>query len=171
MTDNEIINTVCKSCGKRLDPNERGAEYCSRCMIERAEEYVPEAPERPTIKREKKSRIWVVVQVIIILIGVAIMALQTPRFIAALHEGQPLRQGTYATDEQTDQCIANLWHIAKLLQEGQLHTNGVTCPLSHKPYEIREVGADIVVRCPNPELHGFKELRVSKKNPVPEVSK
>ena len=171
MADTKTGNAVCKGCGKALNPDERGAEYCSRCMIERAEQYVPEAPQKPQIKRERKNRAWLVVQVAIIIIGVAVMALQTPRLIAALHEGQPLRQGTYATDAQTDQCIANLWYIAKLLQEGRLHTNGVTCPLSNKPYEITESGADIVVRCPNPELHGFKELRVSKKNPVPEIRK
>jgi hypothetical protein len=171
MTDEPKINTVCKECGKTLSPDEQGAEYCSSCMIERAEEYVPEAPERPPIKREKKSKAWVAVQVIIILIGVTVIALQTPRIIAALKEGQPLRQGTYATDAQTDQCIKNLWHISKLFQEGQLHTNGIVCPLSNKPYEIQDTGKDIVVSCPNPELHGFKQIQVSKKRPVPEVSK
>ena len=112
-----------------------------------------------------------IVQVIIILVGVAVMALQTPRLIAALQEGQPLRQGTYATDDQTDQCIKNLWHISKLIQEGQLHTNGIVCPVSNKPYEIRTTGEDVVVRCPNPALHGVKHIRVSKKNPVPEINK
>jgi hypothetical protein len=171
MADETMSNTVCKECGKTLSPDEHGAEYCSSCMIERAEEFVPEAQERPPIKREKKSRTWLVVQLIIILIGVAVMVLQTPRLIAALKEGQPLRQGTYATDAQTDQCIKNLWHISKLLQEGQLHTNGIVCPVSNKPYKIRDTGEDIVVRCPNPELHGLKQIQVSKKHPVPELSK
>ena len=170
MTDKKMQNTVCKGCGKTFNPDEQDAEYCSRCMIERAEEYVPKAQERPLIKREKKSRTWLIVQLIIILIGVAVMAVQTPRLIAAFKEGQPLRQGTYATDAQTDQCIKNLWHISKLLQEGQLHTNGIVCPVSNKPYEIRNTGEDMVVRCPNPGLHGFKKVQVSKKHPVPELS-
>ena len=171
MTDEKMINDICKGCGRPLRADEHGAEYCSSCMIERAEEYVPEAPERPQIKRERKSRAWVVVQVAIIVIGVVVMALQTPRLIAALKEGHPLRQGSYATDAQTDQCINNLWHISKFLQEGRLHTNGMTCPLSNKPYEIRESGADIVVRCPNPALHGLKQIQVSKGHPVPELTK
>ncbi|MBN1254216.1 MAG: hypothetical protein JXA50_02985 [Deltaproteobacteria bacterium] len=171
MTDEPKINTVCKGCGKLLSPDEQGSEYCSSCMIERAEEYVPEAPEKSPIKREKKSKAWVIVQVAIIVIGLAVMALQTPRLIAALHEGQPLREGTYATDTETDQCIKNLWHISKLLQEGQLHTNGIVCPLSNKPYEIRDTGEEIVVSCPNPELHGLKQIQVSKRHPVPKVSK
>jgi hypothetical protein len=176
MTDETKMNAVCKRCGRLLSEDEPGADkersYCGSCMIELAEEYVPEAPERPQIKREKRSRVWLVVQVAIILAGVVIMALQTPRFIAAFKkEGQPLRQGTYATDKETDQCIKYLWHISKLLQEGKVPGPDIVCPISKRPYEIKGAGADVVVRCPNPELHGFKEIRVSKRRPVPEISK
>jgi hypothetical protein len=171
MADDQKIKAVCKGCGRQLNADDKGAEYCSSCMIERAEEYVPEAPERLPIKREKKSKAWLIVQAAIILAGVAVMALQTPRFIAAFKEGQPLRQGAYSTDAQTDQCIANLWHIARLIQAGKVPGKDIVCPISKRPYEIRDTSADIVVRCPNPELHGCKEIRVSKKRPVPEVSK
>jgi hypothetical protein len=171
MNDKEIINTVCKGCGKKLSPDEQGTGYCSCCMIERAEEYVPEAKERPPIKREKKSRAWVMVQVTIIVIGLAVMALQAPRLTAALQEGQPLRQGTYATDAQTDQCIKNLWHISRMIQDGTALPSDMACPLSNKPYEIEDTGEDIIVRCPNPELHGFQKIQASKRRPVPELSK
>jgi len=171
MADEPKINAVCKGCGKQFSADEHGAEYCDSCMIERAEEYVPEAPERPSIKRKRKSRAWLVVQVAIIVIGVAVMALQTPRLIAALQEDQPLRYGTYATDEQADQCIKNLWHISRMLQDGKKPPADMVCPISNKPYEIRESGADIVVRCPNPALHGFKKIQISEKHPVPELSK
>jgi len=171
MADEKMSNTVCKGCGKTLSADEHGAEYCDSCMIERAEQYVPEAPERPQIKRERKSRVWLVVQLTIILIGVAVMALQTPRFIAALKEGQPLRYGTYATDAQTDQCIKNLWHISRMLQDGKKPPADMVCPVSKKPYNIRDTGADVVVSCPNPVLHGFQSIQVSKRRPVPEVSK
>jgi hypothetical protein len=171
MADEEGVNTVCKGCGRTLGADEQGAEYCSSCMIGRAEEYVPEAQERPPIKRERKSRAWLVVQLTIIVIGVAVMALQTPRLIAALKEGQPLRYGTYATDAQTDQCIKNLWHISKMLQDGKVPPPDMVCPVSKKPYNIRDTGADIVVSCPNPVPHGFRSIQVSKKHPVPEVSK
>jgi len=171
MADEPKINAVCKGCGKRLGADEKGAQYCSRCMIERAEEYVPEVPERPSIKRGKKSRTWLVVQVAIILAALTIMALQTPRLISAFKEGQPLRQGTYATDAQADQCIKNLWHIARLLQEGKIPDKNMVCPISKKPYVIRDAGKDVVVSCPNPELHGFKAVQVSKRRPVPEISK
>ena len=70
MADERMNNTVCKGCGRTLSADEQGAEYCSSCMIERAEEYVTEAPARPQIKRERKSRAWLVVQLTIIVIGV-----------------------------------------------------------------------------------------------------
>jgi hypothetical protein len=171
MTDDPKIKVVCKGCGTQLSADEKGAEYCSRCMIERAEEYVPEAPERPQIKRERKSRVWLVVQLTIILVAIAIMALQTPRIIAAVKGDRPLRQGTFATDAQTDQCIANLWHSARLIQEGKAPGKDMVCPISKKPYEIKNIGEDIVVSCPNPELHGFKKIQVNKRHPVPEISK
>lgn len=171
MTDQEMMNAVCKGCGRPLGADEQGAEYCSSCMIERAEQYVPEAQERPQIKREKKSRTWLILQLVILLVCMAIIALQTPRLISAFKEDQPLRYGTYATDAQTDQCIKNLWHISRMLQDGKKPSPDMVCPVSKKPYEIRDTGADIVVRCPNPELHGFKEIQVSKRRPVPELSK
>jgi hypothetical protein len=172
MVDEPKINAVCKGCGRKLSADERGAGYCSTCKIEQAEQYVPERQERPPIKREKKSRTWLIVQLAIILAGLTIMALQTPRFIAAFKkEGQPLRQGTYATDVQTDQCIKNLWHISRTLQDGKVPPPGMVCPVSTKPYEIIVTGDDVVVSCPNPELHGLKKIQVSKKHPVPEISK
>jgi hypothetical protein len=171
MTDKEMKNAVCKGCGRALGADEQGAEYCSSCMIERAEQYVPEAPARPQIKRERKSRAWLVVQLTIIVIGVAVMALQTPRLIAALKEDQPLRYGTYATDAHTSQCIKNLWHISRMLQDGKKPPPDMVCPVSNKPYEIRDTGADIVVSCPNPVLHGFQSIEVSKRRPIPEVSR
>jgi hypothetical protein len=171
MTDKTKTSTICKKCGKQLDADEKGAQYCSRCMIEQAEDYVPEALERPPIKRAKKNRAWLIAQVAIILVAVVIMALQAPRLISAVKGERPLRQGTYATDAQADQCIKNLWHIARLIQEGKVPGKDIVCPISKKPYVIRDTGKDVVVSCPNPELHGFKTMQISKRRPVPEVSK
>jgi hypothetical protein len=171
MADKPKMNAVCKGCGKQLSADKKDAQYCGRCLIEQAEEYVSEAPERPPIKREKKSRMRLIAQVAIILAGVVIMALQTPRLISAVKEDRPLRQGTYATDAQADQCIANLWHIARLIQEEKVPGPDVVCPVSKRPYAIRGAGADVVVSCPNPVLHGCKEIQVSKRCPVPEISK
>lgn len=171
MPDKEMMNAVCKGCGRALSTDEQGIEYCDRCMIERAEEYVPEAPERPQIRGEKKSKSLLIVKLIVLLVCFTIIALQTPRLIAALKENQPLRYGTYATDAQTDQCIKNLWQISRMLQDSTAPPPDMVCPVSKKRYEVRDTGGDSVVRCPNPELHGFKEVRISKRHPVPELRK
>jgi ferredoxin-thioredoxin reductase catalytic subunit len=171
MTDKTQMNAICKKCGKQLSADEKDVQYCSRCMIEQAEEYVPEAPERLPIKRQQRSKTWLVVQLAIILAAVVVMALQIPRFISAVKGERPLRQGTYATDAQADQCIANLWRIARLVQEGKAPGKDIVCPISKKSYVIRDTGKDVVISCPNPELHGFKAMQISKRRPVPEISK
>jgi hypothetical protein len=171
MVDKPKSNAVCKKCGRQLTVDEKNSQYCSRCMIEQAEEYAPEAPERPPVKHQRRSRTWLVVQLAIILAAVVIMALQIPRFISAVKGERPLRQGTYATDTQTDQCIANLWHIARLVQEGKAPGKDILCPISKKSYVIKDTGKDVVISCPNPELHGFKEILVSKRRPIPEIGK
>jgi hypothetical protein len=111
------------------------------------------------------------VQLAVILAVVVMMTLQTPRFISAVKGEQPLRQGTYATDAQADQCIANLWRIARLIQEGKAPGKDIVCPSRKKPYEIKGTGANVWACCPNPELHGFKAMQVGKRRPVPEISK
>ncbi len=169
MPEEEMMRFVCKRCGAPLGADEGGAEYCSNCMIERAEQYVPEAPEPLPIQQERKSRTWMVLQLIILLACLAVIAIQSPRVISAFKGDRPLRLGTYATDAQTDQCIRNLWHLSKLLQEGGLPDREMVCPLSTRPYLVRQRGEDTVVSCPNPQLHGVREIHVSKDHPVPEI--
>ncbi len=170
MADEKILDAVCKRCGKPLSEDDQGADYCSSCMIEVAEQYVP-GEEAAPIKRKRKSRAWLVLQWIILLACITIIAIQFPKLISAFKEDKPLRHGTYLTDEQTDQCIKNLWHISRLLQEGNLPAKDMVCPVSKKPYVVKKIGGDTVISCPNPALHGVKEIHVSKKCPFPEIIK
>ena len=157
----------CKKCGKSIDSDQL---YCSQCIIELAEENITE-PAEDTQKppRPAKSRKKVVAQWVVLLICIAIIAFQMPKLFAAFKENQPLRHGTYKTNTQTDQCINNLWHISKLLQDGKLPGNDIACPASGKPYVIIKTGEDTVARCPNPGLHGFSEISASMLSPCPEV--
>jgi len=107
----------------------------------------------------------------VVVIGLGVMAYQSPDLISVLKEDRPLRNGTYNTDAKTDDCIRNLWKVSKLLQEGKLPGENLVCPASKKPFIIAKETGDVVARSPNPELYGFKEIRVSKKRPVPEVVK
>ncbi len=90
---------------------------------------------------------------------------------AANQDIKPLRQDPYNTDVVTDQIIWNLWQISRLIQGGKLPDDTLVCPASKKPFMVIQTKMDIIVRSPNPELYGFKDIRVSKKNPVPEIIK
>jgi hypothetical protein len=137
---------------------------------QRVEEKRRKADERKERKRFKKI-LWFALQWGIVLVGLCVMAYQVPDLISVLKDEKPLRNGTYKTDAKTDDCIRNLWRVAKILQEGRQPGNDILCPASKKPFIVTEEDGDVVARSPNPELYGFREIRVSKKRPVPEVIK
>lgn len=176
MTDEKGVSAVCKRCGKPLNKGKQGADsdqlYCSRCIIELAEQYVPEEVESSKLKRIRKSRVGVVLLWIILCACISIIAIQVPKLISVFTKGEkPIRYGTYSTDAQTDQCINNLWNISKLLQQGKLPGKDIVCPVSKNPYVITTIEGDVVVSCANPKLHGLKEIRVSEKDPIPVLIK
>ena len=156
---------------------------CSRCaaikaaqdMVQGIDQRLEEIEEKIQIqeaKKKRKSRVWLAFQWIIILACISVIAIQVPKIISGFtKEEKPIRYGTYSTDAQTDQCIRNLWHISKLLQEEELPGEEITCPTSKRPYVIINMEGNIVIGCPNPKKHGFKEIRISKKDPIPELRK
>ena len=175
----------CSQCRKPLCeqcaiPEGDGSFICSRCIALKAAQEAGEGIDRrleekeskkqeQEAKKKKKSKMWVVCQWVILAACIAIIAIQVPGLMSTFEEKKPIRYGTYSTDERTDQCIKNLWHISKLLQEGKLPGKDILCPASQKPYVVTETEGDTVVRSPKPELYGFKEIRVSKNKPVPEL--
>ena len=175
----------CSQCSKPLCeqcaiPEKDGSFICSRCIalkaaqeaiegIDRRVEEKESKKQEQEVRKKKKSKMWVACQWVILATCIAIISIQVPGFMSAFEEEKPIRYGTYSTDAQTDQCIKNLWHISKLLQEGKLPGKNILCPASQKPYVVTETEGDVVVRSPEPELYGFKEIRVSKNKPVPEL--
>ncbi|MBW1702469.1 MAG: hypothetical protein JRJ69_01930 [Deltaproteobacteria bacterium] len=171
---------LCVQCAIR-----EGAEtfICSRCAAlkasqdavqdveQRIEEKESKSRDREE-KKKRKSRLWIAAQLIILFVCVSIVVVQAPKLISAFTEKEkPFRYGTYSTDSRTDQCINNLWRISKLLQQGQMPGKDIVCPVSKRPYMVTTVDGDLVVRCPNPVLHGFEEIMISKTNPMPELIK
>lgn len=123
-------------------------------------------------EKEKRKRRRRLVQWTIVIVCLGVMGYQVPRLADTLNrQEKPLRRGTMATDALTDQCVANLWKVSKRLQEGRSVGTDLVCPASKQPFEIKKVGDDVIARSPKPERYGFKEIRVSKKHPVPEVIK
>lgn len=175
MADEKGLSAVCNRCGKSFNTGEQGTDgeqpYCSRCMIELAEQYVTEEVKISKLKRIRKSRVWVTFLWIILFACISIIVIKGPKLISAFKEDKPIRYGTYSTDARTDQCINNLWHISKLLQQGKLPGKDIVCPVSKNQYVVTAIEGDTVVRCANPELHGLKGIRVSEKGSVPVLIK
>jgi len=176
MADEKGISAICENCGETFHKNEQDSDskqpYCSRCMVELAEQYVPETSDMSKLKRIRKSRVGVTLLWITLFACISIIAIQVPKLISVfIKEEKPIRYGPYSTDAQTDQCIKNLWRISKLLQEGKLPGKDIVCPVSKKPYVVASIGGDTVLRCAKPGLHGFKEIRVSEKDPMPVLIK
>lgn len=155
---------------------------CSRCIALTAAQDVTDGMERRVQERERKEetqeariarkrRIRIASQWSVIVMGLMLIAIRMSAITDSFKEEKPLRAGTYETDAKTDQCIKNLWKIAKLLQEGKMPEKEFFCPASKKPYIVIEEEGDVLVRTPHPELYGFKEIRVSMKRPVPELIK
>jgi hypothetical protein len=160
---------ICKNCKK---PDTEEQTYCSRCIIELAEkQFLEEQEEALELRQPKKTRVKMVISCLFVLICVIIIAIQTPKIISAVKEDKPVRKGTYETDIQTDECIKNLWHISKLLQERKLPGKDIVCPASKKIYVVTRTEKNMIVSCPDPELHGLETIRVSKASPCPEVRK
>ncbi len=134
-----------------------------------------ERPEQIGIqdtRREGRKRLWLLAQYAILIICTAIVIYQIPKLVPTFGHGErPLRDGTYATDKRTDECIDNLWKISGLLQKGEPIMDDILDPASNKPYVVTKTRDDVIVSSPRPELYGLKVLRVSKKHPVPRVTK
>ena len=62
-------------------------------------------------------------------------------------------------------------HVLGIVQAGKLPDETLVCPASNKPFLVVKTKTDVIIRSPNPELYGFKDLRVSKNRPVPEIIK
>lgn len=175
MTEETNLNQICKKCGKPFNKSEERSDdealLCPRCVIELAEQQIPEEAKTSKSRGAGLRKAWAVLRLIILITSVCIIGIQAPNLGSVISKQKPIRNGTYKTDGKTDKCIKNLWHISSLLQEDRLPEKNIVCPVSKKPYAIRNLDADIVVSCPNPELHGFKEIQVAKLSPCPKLTK
>lgn len=165
---------LCQVCGKPvtgdIQPDDRGEVLCRQCVIEQLEQDLWQAPEvLPHPKRARETRSWRILIVILVILGVGIIAYQAPKLLLAFKDPKPVRMGTYETDETTDRCIRNLWQQAYLIQQGRPDDSRyIVCPATGKSYVFTR-GPNPEIHCPNPDRHGFRDIVVTKKNPVPEL--
>lgn len=183
----DITATVkCSQCNKFLCvqcavPEGDGLSICTRCLaLKAAGEQTQEVARRREgdeskrrlreASKKRRGRIWTASLWGVILICLYILAIQAPK-LSGFKKLKPIRHGTYTTDTETDQCINNLWHISKQLQEGKLPDKEIVCPVSKKPYVLSAINNERVVLCPSPEIHGFKQILVRETRPIPELIK
>jgi hypothetical protein len=161
----------CRKCGVPLNkeaPEPPEAMYCAGCRIALAEEQIA-ADTAKTDELQKRKWLWPVLKIAVLVMALGVIAFQYPRLMAVFEASKPIRQGSYATDAPADRCIGNLWLISKSLGEGKMPDANLVCPVSGQPYRAENVEGNRVFNCPDPKLHGLSFLRVSRKNPVPEV--
>jgi hypothetical protein len=165
---------ICKACGKPvtgdIQPDARGDVFCRQCAIEQLEKDLWQTPEEmPNVKHTRMTGTWRIVMIIFVILSMGIIAYQTPKLLSAFKNPKPVRMGTYETDETTDRCIRNLWQQAYLMQQERPDdARYIVCPATGRPYVFKR-GPNQEVHCPNPDRHGFRDIVVTKKNPVPEL--
>jgi len=170
---------TCRGCRKPLCADCTDANgYCTVCAAGAAAEdfrQVDQARVAGLQEREGKSKRMARLRIAALwgLLGLcaAVAAWQLPAAVSSFKADKPLRVGTYRTDAATDACIANLWMISRLLQEGKTPTGALACPASGRAY-VPHTGAEgVVYHCPQPGRHGLRSLSVSRSKPVPEALK
>ena len=158
-------------CGECIASKEGAALLCRRCTalgavadLGKAQAAKVEQQKQQEADKEKRGGRWVKVQIAIIAIALIIIPIQ----IYKLFKGpEPHVIDKTDTEEVTDVCILNLWKISDQLQRGILPGEEFRCPFNGQTYIVTHTEDDIVASDPNPELHGYTEIKVSKNEPVP----
>ncbi|MDD5209266.1 MAG: hypothetical protein PHV36_07770 [Elusimicrobiales bacterium] len=162
----------CTVCGNTLKPGEEEGGLCFSCRVGRLQEKVPQqaASAGAPAPAGKRFPIKPFLLGAVIAACAAGTAVILPGAVKQMRAAQPLRLGTYDTDNGGDWCIGNLWKAAAQLQSGGSTVN-YSCPVSHAAYLVEVSTGEIVVSCPNPEKHGLRELSASSVAPVPRAIK
>jgi hypothetical protein len=115
-------------------------------------------------KAAKRQRIY---------LGVAIFGflILAARLVTLYTSNTPLTNEEIRAQElaraQLSACVQVFWEIAAQLQNNQPPNDPLQCAEAGMPNIITRTGNDITVTHPRPELLGYKEIYVSKSNPVP----
>ncbi|MCX8110267.1 MAG: Hpt domain-containing protein [Syntrophorhabdaceae bacterium] len=161
------LKKICQNCGTIFESKDEDIKFCPQCIVEKQEKIIEKLEEKKEKKKSHIKTIMAVVASALVVAAVIVLIIQLPKILEETRPGKPIRIGTYATDENTDNCIKNLWEISRLLQENKRPYNSLTCPVTGSPYRLEENRA----LCPNPERHGLKALYVSRERKIPEAVK
>ena len=151
---------LCARCGEPMSDG-----VCLRCRIVSADKNLrrDEAPSAPAFP--VRSVAWPAALAVLVAVGLW----RLPAAIKAFEPPKDIRDGAAVTDSRTDACIRNLWGMAARLQSGGRSSEGFMCPVAKKPYRVTESEAGWSASCPDPLGHGYSEISVSERNPVPRL--
>ena len=170
VSDDDPVCEKCR-CPLPISPDGPAAatSHCPACLMALAEKNILDKTEITRISTRETERLRNIVRWTVLLICMAVIAVQTPVIMAALHQKQPIRSGSNTTDRLTDGCIGNLWKIAGMFQDHHYPGADIVCPATKKPYTVISARGNTIARCPSPEAHGVKAIAASMKCPRPEV--
>ena len=151
---------LCALCGEPLTDG-----VCLRCRIVTADKNLrrDEAPSAPAFP--VRSATWLAALGLLVAVGLWCL----PAAIKAFEPPSDISEGAPVTDPRTNACIRNLWLMAARLQGGNHSSEGLSCPVAKKPYRVLNPEGAWSASCPDPLGHGYSELTVSDKNPVPRI--
>lgn len=135
--------------------------------IEVAERRVKKPEPEPEPAESKWPLIITAAEALVIAVCIFVCVWRLPKFLKAVEQPKPVRNGFYETDEKADSAIKDLWTISSALSQNMKMPEGLVCPVSGKPYAVTEEKGDYKVYCPDPQPSGLSELSVSKNYPVP----
>ena len=83
----------------------------------------------------------------------------------------PLTQEQVLSEEitrnQIESCMLVFWEIATVLSNGGEPADSLRCPETGLPMVTANVGDDLRISHPRPDLLGLSDLYVLRSNPVP----
>jgi len=169
-TCRDCLKPLCADCGATGQCTVCAAQDAARDLRQTDRERVAGLEARAA-RKKRRGRLRMASLWSLLALCIAAIGWQLPVAVSSIQAEKPLRIGTYRTDAATDACIANLWKVARLLQEDRQPPDTLICPVSGQPYPRRSLPDGPVYLCPQPERHGLRSLQVSRRNPVPEVIK
>ena len=125
--------------------------------------------ETPSAKPRRKAhaKIWDSIQIAGIVGCFVFIGIQ----VATNFGRNTLNAAEIAAEErqraQIESCLLVFWEIAEMLKNNQVPRDSMRCGESGLPNIVARVDDDIIVRHPQPELLGYSDIVVSRRNPVP----
>lgn len=160
---------TCSGCGSNLcdecDVSEKNSQaLCVRCIAIQAvsdftsqEKQQTEKLAKHSVRLDKKVKRGGVVKLAIVAIGLFVV----PTQLMLRSDSAGYIESLELSDQAIHRCLNHFWEMSSLLKNGEVPAADLRCPVTNQPYLIEEQDGHIVIRDPNPELHGYSDMWIS----------